>query len=175
MPNTTCIFPRNLATLKFYFKILFDVVTFRGWLDFEGVVYRYQHTCTYTASIINLFRCHWTRVHTCTCIWLPTFYHVPRFQRCRDIHCQSGAAKVREIHGNIHVHWTLILVVAMDMIKIVDNVLYCCSVKFIVLWRSNFQTIRGIKWTFQQVITSGHKICQCSYHWPFISCHCGSM
>ena len=31
------------------------VARFRGWLDFVGGVYRDQHACSYTASIISLF------------------------------------------------------------------------------------------------------------------------
>ena len=37
----------------FYFKAPFDVVTIRGWLDFEGGIHRDRHAHTYTASIIS--------------------------------------------------------------------------------------------------------------------------
>ena len=51
------VFPRNFASARFYFKALIDEATIRGWLDFEGGVYRDQHARVYTASIISLFVC----------------------------------------------------------------------------------------------------------------------
>ena len=56
IPFEATIFPQNLAAarLYYYFKALFDTVTIRGWLDFEDSVYRDQHACAYTASIMSL-------------------------------------------------------------------------------------------------------------------------
>ena len=54
---------------RFYFKALCDVATIRGKLDFKGGVYRDQHACTYTASIMNLFVCMYNaRAHTYTVV-----------------------------------------------------------------------------------------------------------
>ena len=38
------------------FKAQFGAATIRGWLDFEGGVYRDRHACAHTASIISLQR-----------------------------------------------------------------------------------------------------------------------
>ena len=51
------VFPRNLITVRFNFKALYNVATIRGRLDFEGGVYRDRHARAYTASIVSLFVC----------------------------------------------------------------------------------------------------------------------
>ena len=38
------VLPRNLATVRFYFKTQFGAATIRGRLDFEGGVYRDRHS-----------------------------------------------------------------------------------------------------------------------------------
>ena len=55
--STCTVFPRNLAAVRVYFKAFFDVATIRGWLDFEGSVYRDQHACACTASVMSLIVC----------------------------------------------------------------------------------------------------------------------
>ena len=55
MKTVNTVFPRNLAAAGFYFKATFGAATIRGWLDFEGGVYRDRHAREYTASIISLF------------------------------------------------------------------------------------------------------------------------
>ena len=56
------VFPRNLATARFYFKALFDAATIQGQLDFEEGAYRDPHAhsfnnepsvhvCTYNACV----------------------------------------------------------------------------------------------------------------------------
>ena len=72
MPDTT--FPRNLA--DFNSKALYHAATIRGWLDFEGGVYRDQHARTYTGSIISLFV--YARIMR-MCILLSSPYHAVRF------------------------------------------------------------------------------------------------
>ena len=54
---TCTVFPQNLTTARFYFKAQCGTVTIRGWLDFEGGVYRDRHACSYTASVISLVVC----------------------------------------------------------------------------------------------------------------------
>ena len=50
---------------RFYFKTQFGAATIRGWLDFEGGVYRDQHARAQTDSIISLFVCMYkVRAHT---------------------------------------------------------------------------------------------------------------
>ena len=56
------VFPRNLAMVRFNLKVLYLVATIRGWLDFEGGVYRDQHLRTYTAPEIIV--CMHARAHT---------------------------------------------------------------------------------------------------------------
>ena len=41
------VFPQNLATARFNFKVLFSATTILGWLDFEGGVYQ---TSTYVLT-----------------------------------------------------------------------------------------------------------------------------
>ena len=50
---------------RFNFKALYHAATIRGWLDFEGGVYRDQYACAYTASVVSLFVCTYNaRAHT---------------------------------------------------------------------------------------------------------------
>ena len=46
------VFPQNLAVARFYFKAPLGAATIRGWLDFEGGIYRDRHAHMYTASIV---------------------------------------------------------------------------------------------------------------------------
>ena len=86
------VFPRNLAAVRFNFKTLYHAVTIRGWLDFEGGVYRDQHAHTYTASVINLFICTY---NACAHTLLSTLYHAARFQGQRDFEVQRDFEEIR--------------------------------------------------------------------------------
>ena len=41
---TYTVLPQNLAAARFNFEALYRAATIQGWLDFEGSIYRDQHT-----------------------------------------------------------------------------------------------------------------------------------
>ena len=78
------------------------MVTIRGWLDFEGSVYRDQHGHAYTASIISFFaHIYNARVHTYIVVDPVSCGKISRAARCGEISRKYGILNSLEVLGGL--------------------------------------------------------------------------